>query len=155
MEITELDKKIIRLLQEDLPICAEPYKQIAKELAMEEEELLNKIQQYVDYGIIRRLGAVLRHRKAGITANAMVVWGVEPSRIAEVGKSMAAFPEVTHCYERSTYLDWPYNLFTMIHGNSKEDCYEIADKLSKTFDISNYQLLFSSEELKKTSMKYF
>lgn len=155
MEITELDKNIIRLLQEDLPLCPEPYKQLAEDLGIEEKELLDKIQHYIDSGIIRRLGAVLRHRKAGITANAMVVWAVEPQKSIEIGKTMAAFSEVTHCYERPTYPDWPYNLFTMVHGNSKEDCYKIADKISKTCNIQNYQLLFSSKELKKTSMKYF
>ncbi|AKL96804.1 transcriptional regulator AsnC family [Clostridium aceticum] len=155
MELTELDKKIIRLLQEEIPLAPEPYKVIAEILEIEEAELLKKIQEYREKGILRRVGAVLRHRKAGFTANAMVVWEVEPHRTKEVGDRMATFSEVTHCYERPTYHNWPYNLFTMIHGTNQEVCYEIAEELSQAVDVKNYKLLFSSEELKKTSMKYF
>ncbi|WP_244272655.1 siroheme decarboxylase subunit beta [Natronincola peptidivorans] len=155
VEITDLDKKIIKELQEDLPDSPEPYKEIAEKINIKEEELLEKIQMYLEAGIIRRFGAVLRHRKAGFTANAMVVWEVEAHKTKDIGTQMAAFSEVTHCYERPTYPAWPYNLFTMVHGGSKEDCYQIADKLSKTIEVKNYELLFSSEELKKTSMKYF
>ncbi|AOY74875.1 AsnC family transcriptional regulator [Clostridium formicaceticum] len=155
MELTELDKKIISVLQEDIPLSSEPYKAIAEALEIEEIELLRRIQKYMDSGILRRIGAVLRHRQAGFTANAMVVWEVEPHRTKEVGTKMATFSEVTHCYERPTHRNWPYNLFTMIHGTNKEACYEMAEELSKTVNVENYRLLFSSEELKKTSMKYF
>ncbi|MCC5909462.1 MAG: Lrp/AsnC family transcriptional regulator [Clostridiaceae bacterium] len=155
MEITALDKKIIKALQEDLPLSEEPFREIANTLQIDEKELLNKIQYYIDEGIIRRFGAVIRHRKTGFTANAMVVWKADPDKTKEIGKKMAEFPEVSHCYERPVYPEWPYNLFTMVHGRSKQDCYEIAQRIGETVDIHEYSLLFSSEELKKTSMKYF
>lgn len=155
MNISELDKKIIRKLQDDLPLSSEPFKEIADSLEISEEELLTKIQTYLDQGIIRRFGAALRHREAGYTANAMVVWEVDEEKTLEVGNKMAQFPEVTHCYQRPTYPDWPYNMFTMVHGKTKEECYEIAAKISDKIEVKNYKLLFSTDELKKTSMKYF
>lgn len=153
--LSELDKKIIRALQEDLPLTSEPYQDIATNLGTTEEELLEKINLFIEQGIIRRFGAAIRHREAGFTANAMVVWNVEDDRTIEIGKKMASFSEVSHCYERPRYPDWPYNLFTMVHGKSREECEQIAKKIANVIDVTNYRLLFSTDELKKTSMKYF
>lgn len=153
--LSELDKKIVRALQDDLPLTSEPFVEIATKLGITEEELLKKIKTFTEEGIIRRFGAAIRHREAGFTANAMVVWNVEDERTLEVGKMMASFSEVSHCYERPRYPDWPYNLFTMVHGKSREECEQIAKKIAATTNITNYRLLFSTDELKKTSMKYF
>lgn len=153
--VTELDKKIIRRLQEDLPLVKEPYQAIAAELNITEQELLNKIEEYLAKGIIRRFGAAIRHREAGYTANAMIVWNVDDSIAEELGKKMAQFPEVSHCYQRPKYPSWPYNLFTMVHGTNIEQCVKIAEKIAEKVLNNNYKLLFSTKELKKTSMKYF
>ncbi|MGF7185583.1 DNA-binding Lrp family transcriptional regulator [Desulfitispora alkaliphila] len=155
MNITELDKDIIRKLQGDLPLSPEPFKEIAQSLDISEEELLEKIRLLKEQGIIRRFGAALRHREAGYKANAMVVWEVEEEKALDMGQKMAQFPEVTHCYKRRTYPGWPYNLFTMVHGTTKEQCYQIAERINEAVDAKNYKLLFSTKELKKTSMKYF
>lgn len=155
MSISELDKCIIRALQEDLPLSPEPFKKLAEDLGIEEEMLLKKVQFFLDSGMMRRFGATLRHQKVGFKANAMVVWKIPPSRSKEVGHHMAQFAEVSHCYERPTYPDWPYNLFTMIHATSKEECHTIAKKIALTVGFFDYDLLFSSHELKKVSMRYF
>ena len=106
-------------------------------------------------GIIRRFGATLRHQEAGFSSNAMVAWIVPDERIEEVGETMAGFREVTHCYQRRTQRDWRYNLYTMIHGDNRDECYRIARRMSRHTGIDEYTLLFSEKEFKKTSMEYF
>lgn len=153
--LNELEKAIVRELQGDLPLVKKPYQAIAERLGITEEELLQKMREMKERGIIRRLGVALCHREVGFVANAMVVWIVPEERAAEVGKLMAAFPEVSHCYQRPTYPDWPYNLFTMIHAKTVEECEKVAASISQAVQVDDYQLLFSTEELKKSSMQYF
>lgn len=152
---SSLDKAIIRKLQEDLPLAPQPYKIIADELGISEEELLNRVQKYCDKGVIRRFGAVLCHREVGFQANAMAVWIVPEERTEEVGKIMASFSQVSHCYQRPTFHDWSYNMFTMIHGKTTQECEKVAAEIAKIVNIHNYNLLYSTVELKKSSMKYF
>ncbi len=152
---TQLEKKIVTELQEDLPLSSHPFKLIADRIGMKEEELLAKIREMKARGIIRRFGAVLRHQKTGYVANAMVVWRVPEERAKEVGSIMASFKEVSHCYQRAICPDWTYNLFTMIHGKSGEECERIATLISEKIKIEDYRLFYSTRELKKTSMKYF
>lgn len=153
--LTEKDKQIIRLLQEDLPLCPNPYAVLAEKLNISEEKLLTTIDHYLKIGILRRFGAVLKHQQAGFSCNVMVVWQVPPEKIEVVGKMLAAFPEVSHCYERPTYPDWPYNLFSMIHTTSPEKCEKTIQKIAQTIEVSHYLPLYSLEELKKVSMYYF
>lgn len=144
------------MLQEGLPLTSRPFLALAQRLGMSEEELLAAVRGFLERGIIRRFGAAVRHQDLGYVANAMVVWEVPPERLEEVGRMMAAFDEVTHCYQRSPCPPhWPYNLFTVIHGQTEEDCYRIAKALSRATGITSYRLLFSTAELKKSSMKYF
>ncbi|MDI6891754.1 MAG: AsnC family transcriptional regulator [Actinomycetota bacterium] len=152
---TESDKKLIRMLQEDVPIAPRLFKSVADKLGLTEEDVISKVEEWKSKRVIRRFGAILSHRRVGFKENAMVVWCVPPKRAEEVGEVMATFPEVSHCYERPTYPDWPYNLFTMVHGRTKEDCQKVAEAISKATGIGNYMLLFSTKEFKKTSMKYF
>lgn len=152
---TLLDKKIIRILQEDIPLISEPYKQMAEELGIEEEVLLHKIKEFTELGIIRRYGSALFHRKIGFQANAMVVWQIDKDRIEKVGKKMATFEKVTHCYERPTSEEWKYNLFTMVHGKTKVECEGIINDISHEIQEKNYEVLYSITELKKNSMRYF
>lgn len=150
-----VEKKIIRKLQEDLPLVPQPYKTIADELGITEEILLKKINEFKERGLIRRMGAALCHRETGYKANAMVVWIVPTERIEEIGMTMASFSEVTHCYQRPTFPDWPYNMFTMIHGKTREECKKVVEKIASNINIDKYKLLYSTVELKKSSMKYF
>ncbi|MEZ4525568.1 MAG: Lrp/AsnC family transcriptional regulator [Desulfobacterales bacterium] len=153
--LTELEKKIIASVQGDIPISPRPYLEIAQHLGISEDQVLETLQDLCDRGIIRRFGATLRHQKSGFSANAMVAWKVAEERIGEVGKKMAGFREVSHCYRRNPTKDWPYNLYTMIHAKDEESCREIAIRMSQASGEKDYSLLFSRTELKKTSMQYF
>lgn len=150
-----MDKKIIRLIQGDLPMELRPFKILADKLGISEEEFIRRVESLKDREVIRRFGATLRHQDAGFSANAMVAWIVPEDKIEEVGNAMAQFREVTHCYQRQSYKDWKYNLYTMVHGESEEQCYRIAERLSAETGMTDYVLLFSEKEFKKTSMEYF
>ncbi|RYD01983.1 hypothetical protein N752_26385 [Desulforamulus aquiferis] len=124
-------------------------------MGISEEEFIQRVHAIQQQGVLRRIGAALRHRKVGFVANAMIVWSVPEDRIEEIGSQMAGIPEVTHCYQRKTAPDWPYNFYTMIHGHNREECEKTAKKLAEAIGIAKYRLLFSVAELKKSSMKYF
>ena len=155
MHLTDLDKKIIARLQGDLPLVVEPFVAVAREVGISEEELLQRINDYLQAGVLRRMGTILRHHKAGFNANAMCAWNVPDEQAEEVGQVMAEFREASHVYQRPTYPDWPYALFTMLHGKSQEDLEQVAEAISKRVGITDYKLLYSTKEYKKTSMKYF
>jgi siroheme decarboxylase len=151
----ELDKKIIGFLQKDIPLEPMPYKILADQLGVSEDEVLNRINEMLKEGVIRRFGATLYHQEAGVKANAMVAWIVPEPEIDKIGPVMAGFREVSHCYHRKPQKDWRYSLFTMIHGESREECHEIARKISERTGVKDYSLLFSEKEFKKTSMEYY
>lgn len=153
--IDNLDKKVISLIQGDLPVDRRPFAILAEEIGITEEEFLDRVKNLKKRGVLRRFGATLRHQKAGYGSNAMIAWWVPDDRIDEVGKKLAHFREVTHCYQRNPQGDWHYNLFSMVHGSSREQCYEIAQRMSQVVGIREYLLLFSEKEFKKTSMEYF
>lgn len=151
----ELDKEIIRKLQEDLPLVKNPYQQMAEELKISERTLLNRIRCLKDQKKLRRIGAILHHRSAGMKANAMVVWEVPKDRIAYVIPLMTACNAVSHCYQRQTLPQWPYNIYTMIHAEAVDICEELIKKLAALTHLDHYKILYSTKELKKSSMKYF
>ena len=153
--IDDIDKKIIQLSQGDLPLDLKPFSLMARKIGITEEELLSRIRSLKARGVIRRFGATLKHQEAGFGANAMVAWKVPEDRVDEIGNALAGFREVTHCYQRRVEKDWLYNLYSMIHGDTKEECYQIAKRMSETTGVKDYVLLFSEKEFKKTSMKYF
>jgi len=153
--LTDHEKIIIAAVQEDIPITKRPYLEIAKRLGIAEDLIIKTLQNLCNRGFIRRFGATIRHQKSGFHANAMTAWKVEEDRINEVGKLMASFKEVSHCYRRNPTPSWPYNLYTMIHGQDEKSCNETAKRMSDAASIHTYKLLFSRKELKKTSMKYF
>lgn len=153
--VDELDKKIISFLQKDIPVVRRPYMIIAGQLGIEENEVLKRIDTMIKRGVIRRFGATLYHQEAGFSANAMVAWVIPEEKVDQIGRTMAGFREVTHCYHRCPKKDWKYNLYTMIHGDTREECHEIAKKMSKKTGMKDYSLLFSEKEFKKTSMEYF
>jgi siroheme decarboxylase len=153
--LSDLEKRVIASIQDDLPVTERPYRLIAERLGIPENQLLAILRDLCDRGVIRRFGATLRHQKSGFAANAMGAWRVPETRITEVGEIMAASPSVSHCYRRNPNAHWPYNLYTMIHAGDRETCQAIAEDLSRQTGISDYILLFSRRELKKTSMQYF
>lgn len=153
--IDEIDKKVIGLIQGDLPIDRRPFAKMAKKIDLTEEEFLSRVKDLKKQGIVRRFGATLRHQEAGFSSNAMVAWVVPDEMVDEAGSLLSKFPEVTHCYERRPQKDWHYNLYTMIHGNNRDLCIQIAERMSRSIGIDQYVLLFSEKEFKKTSMEYF
>lgn len=153
--LTDLEKKIIAALQEDMAITERPYLEISKTLGIAEDTLLETLQSLCERGIIRRYGATLRHQKTGFKANAMAAWQVAENRVEAVGKRLASFKQVSHCYRRNPTTGWPFNLYTMIHANDEESCRQTARHMSQEAGVENYSLLFSRKELKKTSMVYF
>lgn len=153
--VTEEDKALIRRLQDNLPDSLNPFSDIAVGLHSDEEQVITSTRRLLEYKVLRRLGAILYHQKAGFTFNAMGVWIVPEEQVNEVGFKMAEFQEVSHCYQRPTLPDWPYNIFTMIHGQSKQECEQIMASISQVTKADNYEMLFSLSELKKCSMSYF
>ncbi|MBF0204700.1 MAG: Lrp/AsnC family transcriptional regulator [Desulfamplus sp.] len=153
--LTKIEKKIIASLQGNIPVTSRPFLELAKEIGISEDEYLEVVENLNERGIIRRFGATLKHQNSGFKANAMVAWKVDEERVQDVGKTMASFQEVTHCYRRNPAPTWPYNLYTMVHGPDEESCHKIAARISKATCVDEYSLLFSKKELKKTSMNYF
>lgn len=154
-EITELDKVVIRQLQKDLPVVSRPFDILAEEVGMGTEELLNHGRQMIEKGQMRRFSAVIYHRKAGFKFNGMGVWAVPEERVQEVGPIMASFKAVSHCYLRPTYSDWPYNIFTMVHARTLEECEAIIRQIGEETGITKRDVLYSTVEYKKTRLQYF
>jgi siroheme decarboxylase len=155
IELDGIDKRILVALQGDLGDCPEPYSRMAADLSVSEDEVIQRIKKMQEQGIIRRIGAMIRHIEAGIGFNGMVVWKVEPDRVEEVGNLLASFPEVTHCYERPAFEENGGTLFTMVHSSSEEGCLEIVRRMSEKVGVKDFQILYSERELKKVSMTYF
>lgn len=155
MNLDKLDQKIINALSGDLSNSKEPYNEIARRLDITEEELLGRIWKYLDEGLLRRFGAMIAHRMAGVDANGMIVWDVPDERLEEVGQKLTSAPEVTHCYARRRFPRWPYNLYTMVHGRTRDFCERIAERLAGEVGVERYKLVFSTREFKKTSPRYF
>jgi DNA-binding Lrp family transcriptional regulator len=151
----ELDKDVIRATQGDMPVISEPYAPAAERLAISTEALLEHMQGMRERGLLRRVAAILYHRRAGFSANGMGVWKVSPEQISELGPRMASFRGISHCYERPTYEDWPYSVFTMAHGRSKEECDAVLDSIAEQTGIHERATLYSSTEFKKIRLLYF
>ncbi len=153
--LTEEEKKIIKETQFDLPLTERPFREYAEKLGLTEEELLEKLRQFKEEGFMRRFAGILNHRKAGFKANGMVVWKVPEERVEEVGKLLASYRAVTHCYLRNTNEFWQYNLFSMVHGKSKEEVEDIVKDMERETGIKDYHILYSTKEFKKIRLKYF
>jgi DNA-binding Lrp family transcriptional regulator len=151
----ETDMAVIKALQGDMPVIPEPYAPAAAELGMPQERLLAHLEGMQERKLLRRVAAILFHRRAGFSANGMGVWKVPEHRILETGMRMASFRGISHCYQRPTYADWPYSVFTMAHGRSKEECDAILDSIAQDTGIDEWATLYSSTEFKKIRLLYF
>ncbi len=154
-ELSARDKDVIRVLQDDFPLCEEPFKILAERIGMTEEEFIARVKNLAEQKKIRKMGAVLRHREAGFVANALCAWLVPADRLDEIAAKMSANPAVSHCYDRNPAPDWNYNLYAMIHAKSRAECRQIIDALADECRIDNFQILYTTREWKKTSMRYF
>jgi DNA-binding Lrp family transcriptional regulator len=153
----ERDIEVIRSLQGPMDAIERPYDAPASAVGMSTAEFLAHLEGMVDRKILRRVAAILFHRRAGFSANGMGVWRVPADQIDEVGTRMAAVRGISHCYQRPTYEDWPYSVFTMAHGRSKEECDAILDGIADEHDLHGdaRAVLYSSTEFKKIRLHYF
>jgi len=152
--ISDIEQKILAALQEGLPKSQSPFNDMAQQLGIETGQLLAVLKDWKRQGKLRRIGAIVNHFKVGLGAGAMVVWQVEPERTKEVGEILARFREVSHAYERYTDKNWPYNVYTMVHGKSDEDVQKTVRRMSQASGISNYRILVTEKELKKVPPIY-
>ena len=153
--ISEDDRAAIRALQEDVPLTSRPFDLWGDQVGLSHEELLDRAHDLQRRKIMRRFSAVLYHRKAGFRANAMGVWKVPEDRIEEVGDAFAHYQAVSHCYQRPIYEDWPYSIFSMVHGRSVEECEAVLDAMAAETGITERLSLYSTREYKKTRVRYF
>ena len=153
--LSELDLAVIRATQGPMDAVAEPFAAAAARLRMPVRGLLDHLEDMRERKALRRVAAILFHRRAGFSANGMGVWGVPEERILELGPRMAAYRGISHCYQRPTYADWPYSVFTMAHGRSKEECDAILDTIAADTGIEERRTLYSSTEFKKIRLLYF
>ncbi len=154
--IDELDRALIVATQGGLPLVARPYHQVGEQLGIAAEEVMRRLQQLLDNGVIRRIGAVPNHYAIGWTANGMTVWDVDDAEIDLLGERVGALPFVTHCYRRPRALpDWPYNLFAMVHGASREECADKAGQIRLVLGSAcrASDILFSTRILKKSGLR--
>ena len=153
--VSEDDKAAIRALQEDVPLTPRPFDLWGRQVGLSYEELLERAHDLQRRKIMRRFSAVLYHRKAGFRANAMGVWKTPPDRVEEVGQRFAQYQAVSHCYQRPVYEDWPYALFSMVHGRSEEECEAVLDAMAAETGLTERASLYSTREYKKTRVRYF
>lgn len=155
MELTPQHYELIKLLQIDMVFQSEPFKYIIEALNITYEALFASMKDLMDAGYMRRFASILNHRKAGFNANAMVVWDIKEDNALEIGETAANFSAVSHCYLRPKYKNWPYNLFSMIHGKTKEDTQNVIDAIKKEITYKDCMPLYSSREFKKIRLQYF
>ena len=149
------DINLIRITQEDLPLLEMPYAVWAEQANITEDELCVWTRHMQQVGYLRRFAAILYHRNAGFLANAMVVWQIPEDEVDDVGTQMAQFRQVSHCYRRPVYPNWPYPLFTMLHAPTHSACMEVVTRIEDTVGQFPHKSLFSTKEYKKTRVKYF
>ena len=155
LELTPKYIAVIKELQQDISVTPEPFKEAIERLGMGYEEFFTIATTLKEAGVMRRFATILNHRKAGFGANAMSVWAVPEAEGERIGREMAEFSAVSHCYLRPSYPNWPYNLFAMVHAKTQEACDALIDEMAKESGLSEYSKLYSTKEFKKQRLVYF
>lgn len=153
-KLTVAEKKVARLIQLDIPLVSRPFRETGKNCDLHEEDVLNITHRLLEKGYMRRFGAILRHQKAGYTGNALIIWSVPPDQIEKAGNTLAAFPFISHCYERDPAFENKYNLFTMLHARN-DNIDAIINKMAEAINSRDFLILESLQEYKKISPEYF
>ena len=154
--LDDTDRRIIVATQAGLPLVAEPYAVLARELGLETDEVLQRVAAMQENGMIRRIAAVPNHYALGYTVNGMSVWNVTDEHISELGRQVGALDYVSHCYHRPRHLPlWPYNLFAMVHGRSRDDVQAGVDAIAALLGehCRDHEVLYSKRILKKTGLR--
>jgi len=152
-QLTDEERKVLFALQGDLPAEPRPYDSLAADAGLAVEDFLRVARGLVKAGYLRKVTALLNHYQAGFQANAMCIWDVPPERVDEAGEIMAGFDEVTHCYRRPVSKEWRYAIFCMVHGRSRADCEEVIRRIAEAVTPVDYQIIYSTAELKKRSLQ--
>ncbi|SFZ99010.1 Heme biosynthesis protein related to NirD and NirG / Heme biosynthesis protein related to NirL and NirH [hydrothermal vent metagenome] len=155
IELTPKHIAVIKELQKDISIVKEPFREASKKLGLSYDEFFSIANELKESGVMRRFASILNHRKAGFSANAMSVWAVPEDKGEVIGKEMAEFSAVSHCYLRPSYPNWPYNLFAMVHAKTQEECDELIEEMAKESGLKEYGKLYSTKEFKKQRLVYF
>ena len=155
IELTQKHIDVIKELQKDIVITEEPFKKSIEKLGMDYQEFFDIAEELKESGVMRRFATILNHRKAGFGANAMSVWAVPEEKGEEIGRQLAAFSAVSHCYLRPSYPNWPYNLFAMVHAKSQDECDSLIEEMAKESGLTKYGKLYSTVEFKKQRLVYF
>jgi DNA-binding Lrp family transcriptional regulator len=155
IDLTPLHHEIIARAQHDIKFVSEPFKELVDELDIDYDTFFSILQELQDAGVMRRFASILNHRRAGFNANAMVVWDVDETNGESIGEKAAAFSAVSHCYLRPKYDNWPYNLFTMVHGKTTEETNAMIEEMSQEIESKSHMPLYSSREFKKVRIEYF
>ncbi|RLA79790.1 MAG: Lrp/AsnC family transcriptional regulator [Epsilonproteobacteria bacterium] len=155
IDLTPLHHKVIRLAQYDIEMVSEPFAKMINEIGIDYDTFFKILKELQEAGVMRRFASILNHRKAGFNANAMVVWDVDEANGEEIGANAAAFSAVSHCYLRPKYDNWPFNLFTMVHGKTTEETNGIIADMAKEIPNKSHMPLYSSREFKKIRIEYF
>ena len=154
-DLTKEEIEIIRLLQEDMPLVETPYQVLAQSLGLVQDDIFRIAKSFLSRGYMRRIAAILHHRRAGFAANAMVVWDIPKEKLDTIGPDFAKFREVSHCYERPTFPDWPYSIYTMVHAPKMQDCEALVERMKEKIGAWPHLNLYSTKEYKKIRLKYF
>ena len=155
IELTPQHIAVIKELQKDITVVEEPFKEATKKLGLTYDEFFTIANELKESGVMRRFATILNHRKAGFGANAMSVWAVPEDKGEEIGREMAEFSAVSHCYLRPSYPNWPYNLFAMVHAKTQEECDTLIEEMAKESGLTEYGKLYSTVEFKKQRLVYF
>jgi len=155
IELTPLHIEVIKALQKDIEVISEPFKKATEKLGLSYKRFFELANELKESGVMRRFATILNHRKAGFGANAMSVWAVPEEQGEQIGKEMAEFSAVSHCYLRPSYPNWPYNLFAMIHAKTQEECDTLIEEMAKESGLTEYGKLYSTVEFKKQRLVYF
>ncbi len=153
-QVSEVEKKVLAALQGGFPRSQTPYKDAAEQVGISTEQLLGVLRDWKDQGRLRRVGPIVHHEKVGLSGGAMVAWLIDPEHVERVGTTLAGFKEVTHAYERKTAENWPYNVYTMVHGIDMEAVKKTVERMSETCGVSDYRILNTKRELKKVPPTY-
>jgi len=151
--VDEVDRRLLLACENGIPIHPRPYEIMAEKVGISEDEVISRFQALIKSGVLRRFSASIGHLTLGIVANAMIAWKAPEEEVERLGRAFASFNSVTHCYSRETAPGWPYNLYTMVHSRSREDCLRMVEEMAKAVGIEECQVLFSEREFKKTNAR--
>ncbi len=153
-QMTDVEEKILAVLQGGFPRSRTPYKDAAEKAGISTEQLLAVLTDWQDNGKLRRIGAIVHHEKVGLSGGGMVAWQVDPEQVEQVGATLAGFKEVSHAYERRTEENWPYNVYTMVHGTDAPEVEQTVRRMSEACGVDGYRILTTERELKKVPPTY-